>query len=109
MRYRKRSVILSLLAGLTVLINSCGDRKAPRLQLLSTKTLTDFPSASAIEYDGNGKLYLFGDDAPYLLLLDTSYKELDRVRYSIDTAFRIDKSIKADIESATLVNYDGDR
>jgi hypothetical protein len=90
------------------LISSCREKKPPQLQLIYTKTITDFPSASAIEYD-SGRLYVFGDDAPYLLVLDTAYNRLDMVRYSIDTAFRINRDIKSDIESATLINYDGEK
>jgi len=75
--------------------------------LLDSKKLTDFPSASAIEYDGQGRLYVFGDDAPYLLMMDTAYNRTGMVLYSIDSAFRIDKSEKADIESATMLTHNG--
>lgn len=90
-----------------VLISSCIE-KTSKAQLLSSKILNDFPSASAIEYD-DGKLYIFGDDAPYLLILDTSYNRIDTIRYSTNSSFRIEKTEKADIESATIVEHNNAR
>ena len=52
-----------------------------------------------------GKLYLFGDDATYMLVLDSLYRPLDRVAYSPETRHRIPKDEKWDIESATIVPY----
>ena len=90
-----------------ILINSCR-QKTSQVQLISSKTFTDFPSASAIEYDA-GRLYVFGDDASYMMILDTSYNRLDTVYYSIDTTYRIAKSIKYDIESATLITHNNEK
>jgi hypothetical protein len=83
------------------LIVSC-NTKQPTLRLHTVKHLPRFPSASAIEYS-NGRLYLFGDDAPYTLVLDTAFNPLDTIRFLPDTAYRIDKAIKPDIESAAIV------
>lgn len=85
-----------------ILISSC-NKKTSKAQLISSKVLNDFPSASAIEYD-NGRLYLFGDDASYLLMLDTNYNVTGKIQYLSDTSFRIKKSEKADIESAAFIN-----
>jgi hypothetical protein len=101
MKYRKKFIIYSLLAGLTVSINSCKPKK-PGLELLAVKKFSSFPSASAIEYN-DGKIFLFGDDASYLLILDTGYRQLDTVHYISDTAYRIAKQTKPDIEAATLL------
>lgn len=83
------------------MINSCGNNK-PQLELLAVKHLPDFPSASAIEYD-NGKIYLFGDDAAYLQVLDTTFRRVNTIRYSTDTTYRISRITKPDIEAATII------
>lgn len=102
MKYRKRSGIYVLLAGLMALTNSCNDKQKAVVRLLDHKTLKDFPSASAIEYADN-RLYIFGDDAAYMLITDTSYNRMDTVLYDVDTTYRISKASKADIESTTLI------
>lgn len=82
-----------------VLINSC--REKQQLTLLYSKTL-QFPSASAIEIY-NHKLYLLGDDAPYLLILDTAYQPIDSIRYINTHERRISKQAKPDIESCFIL------
>lgn len=72
---------------------------------MQAQPLPDFPSASAIEYD-SGQLFLFGDDAPYLLVLDTNYRRLDTVHFMPYTSYRVDKNRKWDIESAAIFSYD---
>ncbi len=84
-----------------VLISSCRG-KEPQLELIASKVLLYFPSASALEYH-EGRLFVFGDDAPYLLVLDTGYRQLDTVQYLEDTGKRIAKQVKPDIEAASLV------
>ena len=101
--YRKKLMICSLLVFQIILISSCNSKKEPQLQLIVAKTLTDFPSASAIEY-ANGKFYVFGDDATYLLILDSNYNRVDTVHYSTQNAYRISKFAKPDIESATIIS-----
>ena len=85
------------------MINSCKEEGS--IKLLSSKTL-DFPSASAIEFYNN-KLYLLGDDAPYLLILDTGYNVIDTVQYIQTTDVRLSKGRKPDIESAFLQQANG--
>lgn len=82
-----------------------GCREATSLKLISSKTL-DFPSASGIEWF-DGKLYLFGDNAPYLLVLSPSYQVLSKIAYWPDTATVIAKDRKPDIESAFLTKKEG--
>ena len=67
--------------------------------------MTDFPSASAVEYQ-DGRLFLFGDDATHLLILDTNYRSIDKIHYLPDSSFRMRKNEKADIESAALISTD---
>ena len=82
-----------------VLTNSCRE-KSEQLQLLDSKTL-EFPSASAIEFYQD-KLYVLGDDAPYLLVLDTDYRPLDSFRYIDTDTDRLPKDTKPDIESCFI-------
>jgi hypothetical protein len=103
MKYRKRSITCNLLAGLIVSIVSC-NQKQSQAELLSVKALDSFPSASAIEFS-DGRFYVLGDDAPYMIVLDSSFHLVDTVRYSEDTSYRISKEVKADIESATIIPY----
>jgi hypothetical protein len=104
MKWKTRSIICNLLAGLTALTFS-GCREAPALQLISSQTL-DFPSASAIEFYG-GKLYLFGDNAPQLLEISTTYQVIRKIAYWPDTATVIPKETKPDIESAFIAEKEG--
>lgn len=66
----------------------------------------DFPSASAIEFYDN-KLFVFGDDAPLMLVLSTEYELLDTIRLVPNVNGRISKDEKPDIESATIVMKNG--
>ncbi len=91
------------MAGLMVLTSSCKQSNVS-LQLLSSKRLHNFPSASALEFKAN-KLYVFGDDASYLLVTDTSYNTLETVSYFTDSSYRISKDTKPDIEAAAILNY----
>ena len=84
------------------MINSCNGGNS-NLELIKAKHLSNFPSASTIEYN-DGKIYLLGDDASYLLILDTAYNLLDTVQYMPDTSQRISKHVKQDIESSTIVS-----
>lgn len=86
------------------MINSCTG-KAPILQLLDTKRLS-IPSASAIEFYNN-KLYVFGDDATYLLVLSPDYQTSDTAHYLPQSVGRLPKETKPDIESATLMMKNG--
>jgi hypothetical protein len=108
MKYRIRSTICVLLAGLIVLTNSCGRKKEPSIRLITSKTISDFPSASAIEYDNN-RLYIFGDDAPWLLILDTNYHQIDSIPFLNDTSYRITRKKKPDIESSALINVNDEK
>jgi len=90
-------------AGLIVLINSCNHK--PSVKLLTTQSLS-FSSASAIEFYKD-KLYIFGDDATYLLILSPEYKVLDTVHYLPKANGRLPKESKPDIESAMIMTKDG--
>ncbi|HYH14873.1 MAG TPA: hypothetical protein VD794_06630 [Flavisolibacter sp.] len=81
--------------------------KAQTVTLLKTTTLESYPSASGIEYF-NGKLYIMGDDATHLLLLDTAHTPVDSVTISSHNSKRIHYTIKPDLESLTIGRYKKD-
>jgi len=61
----------------------------------------DYPSASSIEYY-DGKLYLMGDDATKLLVLDTNLNIIDSFPVISYSGNRIPKDIKPDLEASAL-------
>ena len=61
----------------------------------------DYPSASAIEYFDE-KLYVMGDDATNLLVLDTSLNIIDSIPLLSYPGKRIPKDIKPDLEASAL-------
>jgi hypothetical protein len=85
------------MAGLTVL-TAC--HKNPKLTLLKQITI-QYPSASAIEFYED-KLFIFGDDAPWFIVTDTGYQIIDTVSLFRDTAQRIKKYLKHDLEAVTI-------
>ena len=101
MKYIIKFISCSLLAGLTISTSSCRDAE-PQLRFLQSKILIDFPSASAIAHNDN-RFYIFGDDAPYLLILDSQYRIFDTLHFSQATTVRLSKKEKPDIESAVVI------
>ena len=61
----------------------------------------DYPSASSIEFY-DGKLYLMGDDATKLLVLDTILNIVDSIPIISYPENRIPKEIKPDLEASAL-------
>ncbi len=82
------------------MFNAC--RQSPAVELLSHKII-DFPSGSGLSFR-NDTLYLFGDNAPSLLLLDKSYGEVGRYNYWKSNTPVIAKDEKPDIESAMIID-----
>ena len=64
-------------------------------------TTLDYPSASSIEFY-DGKLYLMGDDATDLLVLDTDLNIVDSIPIISFPGSRIPKDIKPDLEASAL-------
>lgn len=87
------------MVGLTALIFSC-NKQQPLLKLINTAEL-NFPSASATEFYQN-KIYVFGDDATHLLVLNPDYQTIDSIDYWNTTIPRIPREIKPDIESCFI-------
>ena len=78
----------------------------PTVQLLQFLLLTNFPSGSSINYHED-KLYLLGDDARNILVLDTRYQAADSIQLFDYPEKRIPKSQKADFESSAIVTING--
>ncbi len=74
------------------------------ITLLSTRHFEDFPSASALEYT-DGKLFVIGDDAAHLMVLDTNYRVIEKIAYLPDSVYRAPKDTKPDTESAVLLTH----
>jgi hypothetical protein len=95
-----------LLSGTTCIVLfislSCFQTNKNSFALLDTININSFPSASAIEYHNN-KFYVFGDDAAYLLILDTSFNIIDKVYFDDSTTARLSPTEKPDIESTTII------
>ncbi|HEX5654739.1 MAG TPA: hypothetical protein VFX58_16795 [Chitinophagaceae bacterium] len=70
--------------------------------LKETLTLGNYPSASAIEYYRQ-QFYIMGDDARYLLILDSSLAVLDSITLYEIAEKRISKDRKPDLESMTIL------
>ena len=89
----------SLLLLFLVLAISCKqDHK-----LTVVKILSNYPSASGIEYFNN-QLYVIGDDANSLLVLDSNLAIKDSVILYSFPEKRIPKNFKPDLEAAAFIN-----
>lgn len=80
--------------------------KKSELSLITKTELINFPSASAIEIHDD-LLYVMGDDARNLAILDKNYRLLDTIELFPGDGLRIPKKIKADLEASTIVTYKG--
>jgi hypothetical protein len=80
----------------------------PTVQLLQFLLLANFPSGSSINYYEK-KLYLLGDDARAILILDSHYKEVDSIRLFDYPEKRISKFQKVDLESSAIVTIAGNK
>jgi hypothetical protein len=72
--------------------------------MLTHSKLIPYPSGSALSFL-NGKLYLMGDDAINMLVLDEDLNVLDSIPMNAYPAERIPKKIKPDMEAITVVRY----
>ena len=71
----------------------------------STKTLPDYPSGSGIACLNN-KVYLIGDDADHLLIMDTAFNVIDTIKVFESQEKRIPKELKPDLEAAAVISSD---
>ena len=89
---------LSLITGIVALVVSC---KNETTRLTEIKILNDYPSASGVEYFRK-KIYIIGDDANNLLILDSNLNVTDSIQLYSFPEKRIPKTVKADLESMTI-------
>ena len=76
------------------------------ISIEKVQLLPHFPSGSAMEFfDGN--IYLVGDDARHLLVMDKDYLPLLSISLFEGEEKRIPKKEKADLESSAIIQYKG--
>ncbi|ACU63762.1 DUF6929 family protein [Chitinophaga pinensis] len=78
------------------------------ITLLKFLLLSEYPSGSAISYYKD-QLYIIGDDASTLLVLDSNYHEVRTVPFFHYNEKRIPKAQKADLETAVIIGKDGQK
>lgn len=76
------------------------------ITLICSLLLPDFPSASAVEFYDD-RLYLIGDDATCIQVLDKDYQLIKNIRISNAEEKRIAKAAKADYEASALIRLHG--
>ena len=92
----KKWSAFSLMVILTSLITS--NVLGQKVELLKTTLLSHYPSASGISFFEN-KLYVIGDDAKHILIVDTSHRTLDSIILFPMNTYRIPWDKKPDMES----------
>ena len=70
-------------------------------QLENIQRLSSYPSASGVEYFNN-HIYIIGDDAKYILILDSNLAIKDSIALYSFPETKIPKATKPDIESITI-------
>ena len=83
---------------------SCESEIAGDGRLTRVKTLNYYPSGSALEFI-DGRFYLMGDDARYLLVLNDNLVGVDSLVLFPGTGARVPKEIKADLESVSSYSF----
>lgn len=68
-----------------------------------TRILNNYPSGSGLAYLNN-KIYLIGDDAVNLAILDTAFTITDSIKLVDSVQQRIPKTLKPDLEAATIIS-----
>ena len=70
--------------------------------LKQTNLLADYPSGSALSFM-DGRLYLAGDDAPALLMMDEQFNVLSSTVLVETSEKRIPKKVKQDLEAMAII------
>lgn len=81
-----------------IFLVSCG----PNNLLKETVSFPGYPSASALECY-RGRIYMLGDDAPFMIILDSNLRAIDSVRVHASPDPRIHREVKPDFEAMTLI------
>ncbi len=79
---------------------------AQELTLLKNTNLRYYPSSSAIEFYNN-RIYVIGDDATHMLMLDTQHNIVDSVALIHSLKRRLTKDEKPDLEAMTIIRKKG--
>ena len=90
-----------------ILLIVMGNKVQAQLILERSLLLSDYPSGSYIEFINN-KLFVIGDDATYLMILNQNYNRVDSTRV-FKGVTRISKNKKTDIESSAVVTANGNQ
>lgn len=88
---------IGILLFLSAAISSCRNNETV---LESVKGLKDYPSASGMEFMDD-KVYIIGDDANNILVMDTSLNIIDSISLYSFPDKRIPKDVKPDLEGMT--------
>jgi hypothetical protein len=76
-----------------------------KAELMAFREFTDYPSGSGIEWY-NGRLYLIGDDAGDLLVMDSTWTNARRIKLFDTQGKRIPKTVKSDLEAMAFILVD---
>jgi hypothetical protein len=76
------------------------------LKIENMATISHYAAGSAIAYI-NDRLYIAGDNMGHILVLDTSFHEIDNISIGDVPEGLIPKAIKHDIEAATAIHHEG--
>jgi hypothetical protein len=96
----KKRITFVLVAILIVSI--LNNAAAQKIKLLKKTHLVDYPSASSLEFYKD-KLYVIGDDAPSVWVLNNEHQFLDSIELFPSKIKRLDKATKPDLESSTII------
>lgn len=97
--YQFKNMIRFYSCLLSLFLISCGQDN----QLKQVIPLHHYPSASGIEFV-NEQVYIIGDDAAYMLILDDKLKPKDSIALYSYHKNRIAKAIKPDLEAVAVVS-----
>jgi len=87
--------VLAIISAAT----TCSD---PVSKLTTMKILPGYPSGSGLAYH-NGRVYILGDDATYILVLDSLLNVIDSIRIVQSSEKRIAKERKPDTEALAII------
>ncbi len=99
MGYLVKNFVALFITG-AFLFASCKNNK-PGIKLLKLKN-TNYPSGSGLSFYNN-KIYLIGDDAAQLWVMDTALNVTDSIQVHDSTGKRIPWKVKPDFEDMCLV------
>jgi hypothetical protein len=82
-----------------------GACKQPSARLEKVTLLSDYPSGSSLAFL-NDEIYLMGDDATSLMILNKDLAVKDSVQMLANAGSRMDKASKPDLEAMTVVSFE---